>query len=429
MKILVVGGGGREHALCWAIAASPLCTRLYCAPGNAGIAAEAECVGIAAEDVDGLVAFARREGIDFVVVGPEQPLVAGLVDRLAEAGIKAFGPSAAAAALEGSKGYMKDFCARHGIPTARYARFTDAEAARAHVRAQGAPIVVKTDGLAAGKGVVVAMTVDEALAAIDAAMVAGQFGSAGAELVIEDFLAGEEASFFALCDGTHALPLAAAQDHKRVGDGDTGPNTGGMGAYSPAPVVDAAMTERIMAEIVRPTLAGMRAEGRPFVGVLFAGVMIGPDGPRLIEFNVRFGDPECQALMPRLMSDLLPALIAAADGQLANFHLRWRDVAALAVVMAAKGYPGAYAKFTPIAGLEAAASQPDVLVFQAGTARRDGGIVATGGRVLAVVATAPGIAAAQARAYAAVDRIEWPGGFCRRDIGWRAIARAEGTGA
>jgi phosphoribosylamine--glycine ligase len=429
MKILVVGGGGREHALCWAIAASPLCTRLYCAPGNAGIAAEAECVGIAAEDVDGLVAFARREGIDFVVVGPEQPLVAGLVDRLAEAGIKAFGPSAAAAALEGSKGYMKDFCARHGIPTARYARFTDAEAARAHVRAQGAPIVVKTDGLAAGKGVVLAMTVDEALAAIDAAMVAGQFGSAGAELVIEDFLAGEEASFFALCDGTHALPLAAAQDHKRVGDGDTGPNTGGMGAYSPAPVVDAAMTERIMAEIVRPTLAGMRAEGRPFVGVLFAGVMIGPDGPRLIEFNVRFGDPECQALMPRLMSDLLPALIAAADGQLANFHLRWRDVAALAVVMAAKGYPGAYAKFTPIAGLAAAASQPDVLVFQAGTARRDGGIVATGGRVLAVVATAPGIAAAQARAYAAVDRIDWPGGFCRRDIGWRAIARAEGTGA
>ena len=429
MKILVVGGGGREHALCWAIAASPLCTRLYCAPGNAGIAAEAECVGIAAEDVDGLVAFARREGIDFVVVGPEQPLVAGLVDRLAEAGIKAFGPSAAAAALEGSKGYMKDFCARHGIPTARYARFADAEAARAHVRAQGAPIVVKTDGLAAGKGVVVAMTVDEALAAIDAAMVAGQFGSAGAELVIEDFLAGEEASFFALCDGTHALPLAAAQDHKRVGDGDTGPNTGGMGAYSPAPVVDAAMTERIMAEIVRPTLAGMRAEGRPFVGVLFAGVMIGPDGPRLIEFNVRFGDPECQALMPRLMSDLLPALIAAADGQLANFHLRWRDVAALAVVMAAKGYPGAYAKFTPIAGLAAAASQPDVLVFQAGTARRDGGIVATGGRVLAVVATAPGIAAAQARAYAAVDRIDWPGGFCRRDIGWRAIARAEGTGA
>ena len=429
MKILVVGGGGREHALCWAIAASPLCTRLTCAPGNAGIAAEAECVPIAAEDIDGLVAFARREAIDFVIVGPEQPLVAGLVDRLAEVGIKAFGPRAAAAALEGSKGFMKDFCARHGIPTARYARFTDAAAARAHVRAHGAPIVVKTDGLAAGKGVVVAMTVDEALAAIDAAMVAGQFGTAGAELVIEEFLVGEEASFFALCDGTHALPLAAAQDHKRVGDGDTGPNTGGMGAYSPAPVVDAAMTERIMAEIVRPTLAGMRAEGRPFVGVLFAGVMIGPDGPRLIEFNVRFGDPECQALMPRLMSDLLPALIAAADGQLANFHLRWRDVAALAVVMAAKGYPGAYAKFTPIAGLEAAASQPDVLVFQAGTARRDGGIVATGGRVLAVVATAPGIAAAQARAYAAIDRIDWPGGFCRRDIGWRAIARAEGTGA
>ena len=429
MKILVVGGGGREHALCWAIAASPLCTRLYCAPGNAGIAAEAECVPLAADDVDGLVAFARRTAIDFVVVGPEQPLVAGLVDRLAEAGIKAFGPGAAAAALEGSKGFMKDFCARHAIPTARYARFADAEAARAHVRAQGAPIVVKADGLAAGKGVVVAATLDEALAAIDAAMVAGAFGRAGAELVIEEVLEGEEASFFALCDGTHALALAAAQDHKRVGDGDTGPNTGGMGAYSPAPVVDAAMAERIMAEIIRPTVAGMKAEGRPFKGVLFAGVMIGPAGPRLIEFNVRFGDPECQALMPRLMSDLLPALIAAADGQLANFHLRWRDVTALAVVMASRGYPGAYSKGTPIRNLDAAAGVRDVVVFHAGTATGDGGgIVATGGRVLAVTACAPDIATARSRAYEAVDRIDWAGGFCRRDIGWRAIARA-GAGA
>jgi phosphoribosylamine--glycine ligase len=422
MRILVVGGGGREHALCWAIAASPLCTKLYCAPGNAGIAAEAECVAISAEDVDGLVDFAARAAIDFVVVGPEQPLVAGLVDRLGAAGIKAFGPGAAAAALEGSKGFMKDFCARHGIPTARYARFRDAEAARAHVRAHGAPIVVKADGLAAGKGVVVATTLDAALAAIDAAMVDGAFGKAGAELVVEEMLAGEEASFFALCDGEHALALAAAQDHKRVGDGDTGPNTGGMGAYSPAPVVDAAMAERIMAEIVRPAVAGMKAEGRAFKGVLFAGVMIGPDGPRLIEFNVRFGDPECQALMPRLMSDLLPALIAAADGELANFHLRWREMASLAVVMAARGYPGAYAKFTPIRNLEAAASR-DVVVFHAGTAIRDGGLVATGGRVLTVAACAPDIATAQARAYAAIDRIDWPDGFCRRDIGWRAIAR------
>jgi phosphoribosylamine--glycine ligase len=428
MKILVVGGGGREHALCWAIAASPLCAKLYCAPGNAGIAAEAECVPVAADDVEGLVAFATRAAIDFVVVGPEQPLVAGLVDRLAAAGIKAFGPSAAAAALEGSKGFMKDFCARHGIPTARYARFRDPGAARDHVRAHGAPIVVKADGLAAGKGVVVAGTLDEALAAIDAAMIAGAFGAAGAELVIEEVLEGEEASFFALCDGDTALALAAAQDHKRVGDGDSGPNTGGMGAYSPAPVVDAAMAERIMATIVRPAVAGMKAEGRPFKGVLFAGVMIGRDGPRLIEFNVRFGDPECQALMPRLMSDLLPALIAAADGQLANFHLRWRDVAALAVVMAAKGYPGAYARGTPIGDLAAAAAMPDVMLFHAGTALRDGRLVATGGRVLAVTARARDIAAAQARAYAAIDRIDWPDGFCRRDIGWRAIAR-RGTGA
>jgi phosphoribosylamine---glycine ligase len=427
MKILVVGGGGREHALCWAIAASPLCSKLYCAPGNAGIAAEAQCVAIAADDVDGLVAFAARTAIGFVVVGPEQPLVAGLVDRLAAAGIKAFGPSAAAAALEGSKGFMKDFCRRHGIPTARYARFSDPERARAHVRAHGAPIVVKADGLAAGKGVVVAATLDEALAAIDAAMVSRSFGAAGAELVIEEMLEGEEASFFALCDGTHALALAAAQDHKRVGDGDTGPNTGGMGAYSPAPVVDAAMAERIMAEIVRPTVAGMAAEGRPFKGVLFAGVMIGPAGPRLIEFNVRFGDPECQALMPRLMSDLLPALVASADGQLAHVHLRWRDAAALAVVMAARGYPGAYDRFTPIGDLAAAAAVEDVVVFHAGTAMRDGALVATGGRVLAVTACARDIATARARAYAAVDRIDWPGGFCRRDIGWRAIAR--GTGA
>ncbi len=425
MRILVVGSGGREHALCWAIAASPLCRKLYCAPGNAGIAREAQCVELAADDIAGLTRFAVEQRIDFVVVGPEQPLVAGLVDQLTAAGVKAFGPSAAAAALEGSKGFMKDFCAAHAIPTAAYRRFADADAARAHVRAVGAPIVVKTDGLAAGKGVVVAQSVDEALAAIDAAMIAGVFGAAGAELVIEDMLDGEEASFFALCDGAHAIALPAAQDHKRVGDGDTGPNTGGMGAYSPAPIVDAAMTERIMAEIIRPTLRGMQAAGTPYKGVLFAGVMIGAAGPKLIEFNVLFGDPECQVLIARLMSDLLPALIASADGQLGRFQLRWREAAALTIVMAANGYPGAYAKFTPIQGVEKAEAIQDVLVFHAGTAIADGKLVATGGRVLSVTATGRTVREAQAKAYDAVDALDWPGGFCRRDIGWRAIARAQ----
>lgn len=422
MRVLVVGSGGREHALCWAIAASPLVDALFCAPGNAGIAAEATCVPVDAEDIDGLVALADRERIDFVVVGPEGPLVAGLVDRLSERGIKAFGPSAAAARLEGSKGFAKDFMARHGIPTAAYRRFTDAAAARAYVTARGAPIVVKADGLAAGKGVVVAGTVDEAVAAIDAAMVDDSFGSAGAELVIEDFLEGEEASFFALVDGETALPLAAAQDHKRVGEGDTGPNTGGMGTYSPAPVVDAAMAERIMAEVVRPTVAGMAADGAPFKGVLFVGLMIGADGPKVVEYNVRFGDPECQVMLARLKSDLLPALVAAADGQLAHFDLRWLDDAALCVVMASRGYPGGYEKGTPIRGLDAAAEADGVTVFHAGTGRLDDGtIVATGGRVLGVTALGADVAEAQARAYAAVDRIDWPGGFCRRDIGWRAV--------
>ncbi len=428
MRILVIGSGGREHALCWAIAASPLCRKLYCAPGNAGIAREAECVKLAADDVAGLTRFAVEQQIDFVVVGPEQPLVAGLVDRLASAGVKAFGPGAAAAALEGSKGFMKDFCAAHGIPTAAYRRFTEPEPARTHVRNVGAPIVVKTDGLAAGKGVVVAQSVDEALAAIDAAMVAGVFGAAGAELVIEELLDGEEASFFALCDGAHAIALPAAQDHKRVGDGDVGPNTGGMGAYSPAAIVDAAMSERIMAEIIRPTLRGMQAAGTPYKGVLFAGVMIGAAGPKLIEFNVRFGDPECQVLIARLMSDLLPALIASADGELGRFQLRWREAPALTIVMAANGYPGAYAKLTLINGIEKAEAIRDVLVFHAGTAIVDGKLVATGGRVLSVTATGRSVREAQAKAYGAVDAIDWPGGFCRRDIGWRAIAREESRG-
>ncbi|MFM7345238.1 MAG: phosphoribosylamine--glycine ligase [Tagaea sp.] len=421
MRVLVVGSGGREHALCWAISASPLCGKLFCAPGNPGIAELAECMPVGADDLAGIVALATREKIDFVVVGPEAPLVAGLVDRLAEAGIPAFGPNAAAARLEGSKGFMKDFCARAGIPTAAYKRFTDAHAARDYVRAQGAPIVVKADGLAAGKGVVVAATFDEALAAIDEAMLGGKFGKAGAELVIEEFLEGEEASFFALCDGAHALPFGAAQDHKRVGDGDTGPNTGGMGAYSPTKLVDAAMEKRIMGEIVRPTLAGMAREGAPFKGVLFAGLMIGKAGPKLIEFNVRFGDPECQTLVLRLMSDLLPALVASQQGELKHFHLRWYDDTALCVVMAANGYPDAPKKGTAIGGLDAAGRTPSVTVFHAGTKRSDGKLVADGGRVLNVCARAKTAKDAQARAYEAVDKIEWPGGFCRRDIGWRVL--------
>jgi phosphoribosylamine--glycine ligase len=423
MRILVVGSGGREHALCWAIAASPLCDKLYCAPGNAGIAREAECVAVAAEDGEGIVRLAREKQIDFVVVGPEGPLVAGLADRLEGAGIRTFGPSAAAAALEGSKGFTKDFCAKYNIPTGAYRRFKQRDAARAYVKEKGAPIVVKADGLAAGKGVTVAMTIEEALAAIDDAMVENRFGMAGIEVVIEEYLEGEEASFFALCDGTHALPLGAAQDHKRVGDGDTGPNTGGMGAYSPAPIVTPTMAERIMREVINPTVAGMAKENRPFRGVLFAGLMIGARGPQLIEYNVRFGDPECQVLMPRLKSDLLPALIAARDGTLGTFDLRWHDTAALCVVMATRGYPGDYGKGSEIRNLDAAGAVPGVTVFHAGTKAGDGRVLASGGRVLGVTATAATIQAAHGAAYKAVDAIDWPEGFCRRDIGWRAVTR------
>ncbi len=423
MKVLVVGGGGREHALCWTIAASPLCHKLYCAPGNAGIAEEAECLPIAAEDVGGLVAFVQKEAIDYVVVGPEAPLVLGLVDRLAAIGVKAFGPYAAAAQLEGSKGFTKDLCAKYGIPTAAYARFTEAEAAKAYVREKGAPIVVKADGLAAGKGVTVAMSEDAALAAIDEAMAGGAFGAAGAELVIEAYLEGEEASFFALVDGETALPLVTAQDHKRAYDGDEGPNTGGMGAYSPAPVMTPELIERTMAEIILPTVAAMKAEGMPYKGVLYAGLMITDKGPELIEYNVRFGDPECQVVLMRLMSDLLPALIASTDGVLSSFDLRWYDEAALTVVMAAKGYPGSYEKGSVIRGIEAAGgNSDDVKVFHAGTKKGPAGaILANGGRVLNVTAMAPTIRQAQERAYIAVDKIDWPQGFCRRDIGWRAV--------
>ena len=421
MKILLVGSGGREHALAWALVASPLCDTLYCAPGNAGIAQLAECVPVAAEDIEGVVRFATDNAIDFVVVGPEAPLVAGLVDALDAAGIKSFGPRKAAAALEGSKGFMKDFCARHNIPTAAYGRFTDIAAAKAFVAAQGAPIVVKADGLAAGKGVVVAMTEQEALDAIDMMMADKAFGSAGAELVIEEFMQGEEASFFALSDGETAIPFGNAQDHKRVGDGDTGPNTGGMGAYSPAPIVDKAMAARIMAEIIRPTVAGMKAEGTPFTGVLYAGLMITESGPRLIEYNVRFGDPECQVLMMRLGAQALDLILACAEGRLGTMAVSWADDHALTVVLAARGYPGSYEKGSVIRGLDALAEDSFRMVFHAGTARSDGQIVATGGRVLAATGRGATLAEAHARAYALVDGIDWPEGFCRRDIGWRTL--------
>ncbi|WP_337996521.1 phosphoribosylamine--glycine ligase [Oleispirillum naphthae] len=421
MKILVVGSGGREHALCWAIRRSSACSALFCAPGNAGIAAVAACVPVDSLDVPGILAFCREEGIDFVVVGPEAPLVAGLVDRLEEAGIPAMGPSAAAARLEGSKGFMKDFCARHGIPTARYARFTDAAAAKAYVEEAGAPIVVKADGLAAGKGVVLCANVADAIAAIDMIMTDRAFGAAGGEVVIEEFLTGEEASFFALIDGITAVPLGAAQDHKAVGEGDTGPNTGGMGAYSPAPVVTPEIAETVMKTIVRPTVEGMAAEGHPFKGVLFAGLMIGPEGAKLLEFNVRFGDPECQVLMARLKSDIVPLLRAVPAGELDKVAVEWFDAAALVVVMAARGYPGTVVKDTEIRNLAAADAVPEAVVFHAGTRAEGGRVLAVGGRVLGVTARGRDVGEAQTRAYQAVDLIDWPEGFCRRDIGWRAV--------
>ena len=426
MNILLIGSGGREHALAWKLAASPLLTKLWCSPGNAGIAKEAECVALDVADHAGVITFCRDNKIDFVVVGPEAPLAAGIVDDLAAAGIKAFGPSKAAARLEGSKGFTKDICKANNIPTAAYERFSDADRAKAYIRAQGAPIVIKADGLAAGKGVIVAMTLQEAEEAIDM-MLGGGFGAAGAEAVVEDFMVGEEASFFVLCDGENALPLVAAQDHKRAYDGDKGPNTGGMGAYSPAPVFTDAIQARTMTEIILPTLKAMKEMGCPYKGVLFAGLMITDEGPKLIEYNARFGDPETQVLMMRLMSDLLPALIASADGQLKNFDLRWFPDPALTVVMAAKGYPGAYDKGTRIAGLERAEQIEGVEVFHAGTTASGDWILANGGRVLNVTATAKTVAEAQRRAYEAIGLINWPEGFCRRDIGWQAVAREQKT--
>jgi phosphoribosylamine--glycine ligase len=420
MRVLLIGSGGREHALAWKLAQSPLLTALYAAPGNPGIAEHAQLADLDTADNGAVLAFCRDQAIDFVVVGPEAPLVAGLADTLRAGGIAVFGPSAAAAQLEGSKGFTKDICAKYNIPTGAYQRFASAQPAKAYVREQGAPIVIKADGLAAGKGVTVAMTLDEALDAIDSCF-SGAFGAAGAEVVVEAYLDGEEASFFCLCDGKTALPLASAQDHKRVGDGDTGPNTGGMGAYSPAPVMTFEMVERTMREIIEPTIAGMADSGHPFTGVLFAGLMITAKGPELIEYNVRFGDPECQVLMMRLKSDLLPLLYAAATGTLASESAEWRDDVALTVVMASKGYPGSYEKNTPIGALppEDAATK----VFHAGTALKDGQLVATGGRVLNVTAMGATVSAAQQTAYAALDRVEWDNGFCRRDIGWQAVER------
>ncbi len=426
MNVLVIGSGGREHALAWKIAASPLVSRLYCAPGNGGIAEIAECIDLKPLDFDGIVRFCRETKIDFVVVGPEDPLVNGLVDRLEQEGIKSFGPSAAAARLEGSKGFTKDLCAEFGIPTAAYGRFSDASAAKAFAREKGAPIVVKADGLAAGKGVIIAETAAEAEAAIDE-IFSGRFGAAGAEVVIEEFLEGEEASFFALCDGEHALALATAQDHKRVHDGDQGPNTGGMGAYSPAPVLTPDLVERVMREIIEPTVQAMKKRGTPFKGVLFAGLMITEKGPQLIEYNARFGDPETQVLMTRLNSDILPALIATHDGTLDRVALEWKDDAALTVVMAANGYPGDYRKNTEIGGLDAASRVPNVNIFHAGTRVENGRILSTGGRVLNVTATGATVAAAQEAAYRAIGLIQWPDGFCRSDIGWRAIERERQT--
>jgi phosphoribosylamine---glycine ligase len=420
MNILILGSGGREHALAWAVKQNPKCDRLIVAPGNAGIAGVAECAGLDVLDGAAVVAFCAENAIDFLIVGPEAPLAAGVADAARAAGILVFGPSAAAARLESSKAFTKEICDACAAPTAAYAHFTDAAAARAYITAQGAPIVIKADGLAAGKGVVVAMTLPEALSAVDD-MFGGSLGAAGAEVVIEDFMAGEEASFFILTDGVHALPIGTAQDHKRAFDGDTGPNTGGMGAYSPAPVLTDAIIAQTMADIVRPTIAEMARRGTPYQGVLFAGLMIEHGRARLVEYNARFGDPETQVLMMRLGAQALDLLLACAEGRLDKAQVHWADDHALCVVMAANGYPGDYGKGSPINGLGALPEDSSQMVFHAGTASQNGQITAIGGRVLGVTARGDTLAVARARAYGMVDRIDWPDGFCRRDIGWRAL--------
>ncbi len=420
MNILILGSGGREHALAWAIAQNPKCDRLFVAPGNAGIAQVAECAALDILDGAAVVGFCAEHAIDFVVIGPEAPLAAGVADATRAAGLLTFGPSAQAAKLEASKAFTKEICAAVNAPTAAYARFDAAEAARAYIRAKGAPIVVKADGLAAGKGVIVAMTEDEALAAIDD-MFGGEFGAAGAEVVIEEFMTGEEASYFILCDGENLLPIGTAQDHKRVGEGDTGPNTGGMGAYSPAPCLTDAIATRAMDEIIRPTMAEMARRGTPYQGVLFAGLMIENGQARLVEYNCRFGDPETQVLMMRLGAQALDLLLACAEGRLDQMQVTWAADHALTVVMAANGYPAAYQKGSEIKGLDKLPEDSFHQMFHAGTTMTEGKITATGGRVLAATARAESLAIAQARAYAMVDATDWQGGFCRRDIGWRAL--------
>jgi len=423
MKVMIVGSGGREHALCWAISKSPKCDELFCAPGNAGTDSIAINIDIQADDVSGLVAYAKDNAIDFVVIGPEVPLVEGLADELTAVDIKCFGPSAAAAQLEGSKGFMKDLCAKYDIPSAEYGRFDEPDAAKEFILRHHAPIVVKADGLAAGKGVIISRNENEAYAAIDHIMTERAFGAAGDEVIIEEFMEGEEASFFALVDGETALPLRSAQDHKAAHDGDEGPNTGGMGAYTPAPVIDDAMTTQIMDEIINPTIKAMAAEGAPYKGVLYAGLMITEEGPKLMEFNVRFGDPECQPLMVAMKSDVLEALLACAEGRLDKIKLEWHDDATLVVVLAAAGYPGPYKKGSEIKGVANANDIDGVFVFHAGTESQNGSLLANGGRVLGVTARAKTVAKAQKLAYKAIDAIDWPEGFCRSDIGWRAIDR------
>lgn len=420
MNILILGSGGREHALAWAVLQNPKCDKLIVAPGNAGIAAIAECATFDINDGDAVLSFVEENAIEFVIIGPEAPLAAGVADVLRAANILTFGPSKAAAQLEASKSFTKEICDASGAPTAGYGHFTDAEAAKSYIRAQGAPIVVKADGLAAGKGVIVAMELQEALDAVDD-MFGGEFGAAGAEVVIEEFMDGEEASWFILCDGTNVLPVGTAQDHKRVGDGDTGPNTGGMGAYSPAPVMDAGVIQKAMDEIVKPTVAEMAKRGMPYQGVLYAGFMIKDGQPRLVEYNCRFGDPECQVLMMRLGAQALDLLIATAEGTLDKAQVNWANDHALTVVMAANGYPGSYAKGTEIKGLDAMPADSNRMVFHAGTASKDGAIVANGGRVLNVTARGASLTEARDAAYAMIDGVDWPEGFNRTDIGWRAL--------
>jgi phosphoribosylamine--glycine ligase len=420
MNILILGSGGREHSLAWAVMQNPKCDKLIVAPGNAGIAQIASCAALDIEKGGAVVTFAEENAIDFVIVGPEAPLAAGVADRLREAGILVFGPSAEAARLEASKSFTKEICDAAGAPTAAYGHFTDTESAKAYMCERGAPIVIKADGLAAGKGVIVAMEEAEALAAIDD-MFGGVFGGAGAEVVIEEFMEGEEASFFVLCDGETALPIGTVQDHKRVGEGDTGPNTGGMGAYSPAPVLTDEIAERALDQIVRPTLAEMARRGTPYQGVLYAGLMIKDGQPRLVEYNVRFGDPECQVLMMRLGAQAMDLMHAAAEGRLDKMRVNWADDHAMTVVMAARGYPGSYEKGDVIGGLESLPETSSQMCFHAGTSMRDGKIVASGGRVLNLTARGATLAEAREKAYAMADAIDWPGGFLRRDIGWRAL--------